>query len=208
MTVYCPCKYLGKKIDLASCNYEIHKDAKRAARLEWEHIVPAENFGKSFIEWREGVPACKKPNGKKMPHRKCAETNAEFRHMEGDLYNLWPIVGEVNGLRNNYSMAEIADSESYITFGGCQARVITKQKRFMPMAADKGIVARTYFYMDASYPQHKVLSDQRRKLFEVWNKQNPPSDWECRRAEKIEAIQGNENTFVKSACKIRSQTTN
>ena len=77
-TVYCPCKYSGKKIDLASCNYQFQsRTDTRARRLEWEHIVPAENFGQSFTEWREGAESCGTQKG-----RKCAETNSEFMHME------------------------------------------------------------------------------------------------------------------------------
>ena len=40
-TFYCGCTYAGKQIDLASCGYQIKKNAKRAKRLEWEHVVPA-----------------------------------------------------------------------------------------------------------------------------------------------------------------------
>ena len=50
-TIYCNCRYRGKQIDLASCGYKVHgKNDHRARRLEWEHVVPAENFGKSFVE--------------------------------------------------------------------------------------------------------------------------------------------------------------
>lgn len=42
-TFYCGCDidYQGKKMspDLASCGYEPRKQAKRAARIEWEHVV-------------------------------------------------------------------------------------------------------------------------------------------------------------------------
>ena len=57
-TIYCGCRYEGKKIDLASCGYRPHKNAKRAQRLEWEHVVPAENFGRSFAEWRHPTEIC------------------------------------------------------------------------------------------------------------------------------------------------------
>ena len=45
-TLYCGCAYTGKDIDLASCGYQPKKDdAKRAKRLEWEHVVPTHAFG-------------------------------------------------------------------------------------------------------------------------------------------------------------------
>jgi deoxyribonuclease I len=199
ITIYCPCKYEGKTIDLQSCGYKIHKDAKRAARLEWEHIVPAEAFGQSFKEWREGSPRCVKKSGKAFKGRKCAETNSDFARMEGDLYNLWPIIGELNGLRSNYSMAEIAGEG--LTFGGCKAKI--SERKFEPMDEFKGIVARDYQYMDQNYPGHGIISNKNRKLFEVWDHSHSVTDWECKRARLIEARQGNENQVLKERCKLK-----
>src|SRR6266436_9092627 len=58
-------------------------------RLAWEHVVPAEAFGQSFPEWREGHPACVDSKGKAFKGRNCARKMAtQFRYMEADLYNL------------------------------------------------------------------------------------------------------------------------
>ena len=35
---------------------------------------------------------------------------------------------------------------------------------------------------------------------DAWDKQYPVERWECARAKRIEAIQGNENPFVKNPC--------
>ncbi|OHR87942.1 hypothetical protein HMPREF3289_23685 [Pseudomonas sp. HMSC75E02] len=35
---YCGCRYKGNRVDLASCGYVPRKNAKRAARIEWEHM--------------------------------------------------------------------------------------------------------------------------------------------------------------------------
>ena len=199
ITVYCPCKYDGKIIDIKSCGYKIHKDAKRAARLEWEHVVAAEAFGQSFREWREGEPKCHKKNGKTFKGRKCAEKNPEFARMEADLYNLWPIVGELNGLRSNYSMAEIAGDG--LTFGDCKAKI--KDRKFEPMDEYKGIVARNYEYMDMNYPGRGIISDKNRKLFEAWDRGHPVTVWECKRAKLIEVVQGNEDQILKDRCKLK-----
>jgi deoxyribonuclease-1 len=198
-TIYCGCRYVGKKIDLKSCGYEPHKNAKRAERLEWEHVVPAENFGRSFSEWRNPPDYCVQKHKKS---RKCAETNSEFAHMEADLYNLWPEIGELNGLRNNYSMAALggaANNPASKSFGGCRA--VVSGKKFEPMDQAKGVVARTYMYMDLSYPGRGVISNKNRKLFDAWDKQFPVSSWECRRADKIRRVQGNENPVLSARCK-------
>ncbi|MBF0363518.1 MAG: endonuclease [Oligoflexia bacterium] len=209
-TIYCNCKYSGKKIDLQSCGYKVKHDAKRASRLEWEHVVPAESFGRSFVEWREGSPLCVK-KGKSFKGRKCAGKNQEFAKMEADLYNLWPEVGELNGLRSNYSMAALTSegagggggvkATDAGDFGGCKAKI--RENKFEPMDAAKGIVARTYMYMDQTYQGRGIISDKNKKLFEAWDKMYPVSDWECVRARKIASVQGNENLVLKSRCTNR-----
>jgi len=205
VTIYCPCRYTGKTIDLASCGYRIHKDAKRARRLEWEHVVPAEAFGQSFAEWRQGAPNCHKRSGKSFKGRRCAKTNPVFSRMEADLYNLWPVVGELNGLRSNLSMAAIAADLRHppLTFGQCQAKIA--DRKFEPMDQYKGVVARTYLYMDQTYPGHGVVSEKNRKLFEAWDKEFPVDDWECRRAKRIAEIQGNVNPVLEARCRSGRQ---
>ena len=48
-TFYCGCKinWQGKKgvVDLQSCGYQVRKNENRASRVEWEHVVPAWQFG-------------------------------------------------------------------------------------------------------------------------------------------------------------------
>jgi deoxyribonuclease-1 len=203
-TVYCGCRYEGKRIDLKSCGYKVHKDAKRASRLEWEHIVPAHAFGQAFAEWREGGERCVR-KGRRFKGRKCAETNPEFARMEADLYNLWPEVGELNGLRSNLSMAALGSADRHpasITFGRCKALIA--DKKFEPMDQAKGIVARTYMYMNQAYPGRGILSGKNEKLFEAWDKMFPVTDWECKRAGKIKLVQGNENRVLSARCENRS----
>lgn len=199
-TIYCNCRYQDHDVDLESCHYQVHKDAKRAARLEWEHVVPAEAFGQSFKEWREGSPRCVR-NKKAYKGRKCAENNPEFARIEADLYNLWPEDGELNGLRNNFGMAELgAEKTGKGDFGGCKAKI--EDRKFEPMPEAKGRVARVYMYMDSSYPGRGIISEKNRKLFQAWDKLHPVDEWECKRAKKIEIIQGNQNQILAERCKV------
>lgn len=201
LTLYCRCRYTGKVVDPQSCGYKSARDPERAKRIEWEHVVPAEAFGQSFIEWREGAPSCKKKNGKRYRGRKCAEKNPEFSRMEADLYNLFPEVGEVNGLRSNFSMAEVSALGKFagITFGKCQARIF--QSKFEPMDFAKGTVARAYLYMDNAYRGHGIISDKNRKLFEAWDKAHPVEPWECDLYREISKIQKNVNPILALRCK-------
>lgn len=57
-TFYCGCKinWQGKKgvVDLQSCGYQVRKNENRASRVEWEHVVPAWQFGHQRQCWQDG----------------------------------------------------------------------------------------------------------------------------------------------------------
>ena len=84
--------------------------------------------------------------------------------MEGDLHNLQPAVGEVNGRRSNYSMAMIAGEAR--EFGQCDVEIA--DRKVEPRPAIRGDIARIYLYMDAAYPGRGVLSEKNRPLFAAW----------------------------------------
>lgn len=196
-TIYCSCTVVKKTVDIHSCGYKVQskKSTKRAYKIEFEHVVPAEAFGQSFKEWRSGSESCHK-NGKSFKGRKCAESNSEFARMESDLYNLFPEIGELNGLRSNYSMAALTESSR--DFGGCQVKLA--DRKFEPQDAAKGIVARTYFNFENRYPGHGIVSEKNRKLFEAWNQLHPITELECRRWKNFESKNKYTHLFA-SACK-------
>jgi deoxyribonuclease-1 len=53
--------------------------------------------------------------------------------------------------------------------------------------------------MDAVYPRYK-LSRQQAQLMQAWDKQYPTSPWECTRAKRIAALQGNVNPIMAARC--------
>ena len=192
-TFYCGCPYTGNAVDLPACGYVPQSTAKRAKRLEGEHVVPAENFGRAFPEWWEGRPACVDRRGKSFTGRNCArKVSIPFRLMESDLYNLQPAIGEVNGRRSNYRMAMIPGEQR--AFGRCDVEIA--ERRMEPRPAIRGDIARTSFYMEWAYGR-RLISAAARQLFEVWDKTDPVDAWERERARRIQAIQGNANPFIK-----------
>jgi len=197
--IYCGCTYDGRKdVDYDSCGYRPEKDNARAHRIEWEHVVPAEAFGQSIPEWRDGHPQCVDNRGQSFKGRKCAEkVNPGFRKMQADLYNLYPAVGEVNGLRSNYAMAMIPGS--HYRFGKCQTRI--SDRKIEPRPEVRGDIARTYLYMDRAYPGHGIIANKNEKLFRAWDRMDPVDAWECERARRIARVQGNVNMIVDEACK-------
>ena len=196
-TLYCGCSFKGKKPNLSSCGYIPKNDNERANRVEWEHVVPAYDFGHSLSEWKKGHPKCVTKKGKKYKGLKCAaKMNKEFKFMLADMHNLFPTIGEVNRSRSNYPMSIIKGEER--KFGECDFEI--KNKKIEPRESIRGNIARVYMYMNYSYPGKGIISKKNKKLFDTWNINDPVDSWECERAKIIGKIQGNKNIFVLIGC--------
>lgn len=195
VTIYCGAHFgSDKRVELAPGFYA-PTHTSRAGRVEWEHAVPVENFGRSFKAWREGNRYCEK-NGKPFRGRKCAQkVSMEFRKMEADMYNLFPAIGAVNAIRGNRNYAELPDVPA--SFGSCAAKI--EGKEFEPPDRAKGQVARATLYMESRYKRFR-LSRRQRQLFTSWNRMFPVDKSECIRAKRIQKIQKNENNFVREPC--------
>ncbi|WP_068825798.1 endonuclease [Pseudomonas sp. BMS12] len=177
---YCGCRYNGNRVDLKSCGYLPRKNPQRAARIEWEHLVPAWVIGHQRRCWQQG--------GRKN----CARNDETFRRAEADLFNLVPAIGEINGDRSNYSFAWLPQQPQQ--YGACPMVVNFKARKAMPRTRVRGMIARTYFYMSQRYGLR--LSRQERKLYEAWNHAYPVQNWERRRNQRIACVMGWGNSFV------------
>ena len=197
ITFYCGASYDEHGNVTLPDGFETPKHEKRADRIEWEHALPAENFGQTFPEWRDGAPECVDNRGKEFKGRKCAEkVNPEYRLMQADMYNLYPAIGAVNAMRSNFNYQMLAGEQP--TFGTCEMKIADRKAE--PPARARGQIARTYMYMQDAYGPRYHMSKQQEQLMGAWDKQYPVDTWECTRAKRIEAMQGNENKFVKAPC--------
>lgn len=197
LTVYCGAAFDAQKHVALPDGFATPSHAKRAARVEWEHAVPVENFGRAFEVWREGDPQCVDSKGKPYRGRRCAEkTSAEFRRMEADMHNFFPAIGAVNAVRGKKRYDALPDDAP--TFGTCPAKYA--KDAFEPPDDAKGRVARAALYMADAYARRYRLSDRQRRLFEAWDRMFPVDDWECTRARRIEEAGGDENSHVKRPC--------
>ena len=190
-TLYCGCKYdVKKRIDLSSCGMQAARAIKRAHRVEWEHMMPAENFGRQLPCWREKI--CQRKNGTRYRGRLCCERiDHSFKQMESELYNLWPADGEVNRARSNYRFNEINPNTD---FYGCSITIDKKLRHVEPSDQAKGIVARANLFMADHY--HINLSKSQRKLFNRWNHEQPPTRVEVEWASKVASIEGYTNPYI------------
>lgn len=219
-TFYCGCDFVfddvndidndgdtkETKVNPASCGYKPRnsvtssgKENKRASRIEWEHVMPANLIGGHLDQWKnpQNYDACKKKNGKYLTGRKCAiKTVPEFKRAYVDLNNLVPAVGELNADRSNYQFAEI-DGEKR-AYGQCDFEVDFKSDTAEPSEGVKGNIARTYLYMN---DVHDVpLSNLMLDMMNRWSKSDPVDEWECKRNERIIKSQGVGNNYVTSQC--------
>jgi len=185
---YCGCDITrqGKKLvpDFASCGYQYRKQLKRASRIEWEHIVPAWEFGHQRQCWKDGR------------RKNCTKNDTKFKTMEGDLHNLVAAVGEVNGDRSNYRFSQWNGQANQ--YGRCDMVIDFKGRKAQPPQSRRGDIARVYFYFKQKYQLR--LSASQTKLFQAWDKLDPVSLAECQRDLRISKAQGNANPFVKRQC--------
>lgn len=179
-TFYCGCAFSGSRVDLASCGYRPRKQPRRAAQLEWEHVVPAWQIGHQMACWKDGG------------RRNCAARDRAFQAAEADLHNLVPAIGEVNGDRANFPLGMVAAPAGQ--YGACPMVVDFAQRTAMPPEPARGAAARIYLYMADRYALR--LSARDRKTYEAWNRQYPVSDWERWRNQKVGCAMGWENPYV------------
>lgn len=189
-TLYCGCPLTFERNryypDLKACGYEVRRNARRAARIEAEHMMPAWDFGHAMQCWQDG--------GRK----KCEIESPDFRRAEGDLHNLYPSVGEVNGDRSNFRYTQGSGEPMY---GKCEVHVNFKERSVEIPERARGIAARAMLYMSETYKV--ALSKRQRKLYEAWDEIYPPDADECLWNSLVKKRQGTDNKFVSAKCQAK-----
>lgn len=95
-----------------------------------------------------------------------------------------PAIGELNADRSNFRYG--ADKPKNKMYGECKFEIDFDANRAYVRDEIKGDIARAYFYMSKTYNIN--LSDQERKLMEVWDKQDPIDEWEIEKNRRIEKL--------------------
>jgi deoxyribonuclease-1 len=168
-TLYCGATFDAKKKVTPPKGFTTTKYVKRSKKVEWEHAVPAENFGRTFSEWRDGHKQCINSKGSTFKGRKCAEkVNSEYRYMQADMFNLYPAIGSVNALRSNYNFTMLPVVKS--DFGSCVMKI--ENKKAEPPEEARGQISRTYLYMEDAYKRYSMSKSQR-QLMNAWDKMYP-----------------------------------
>lgn len=214
---------------LSACNYLLRHNIERATRIEWEHMMPAHAFGSRLACWKRtggGRKNCQdtSPEFNRMEadmHNlapSIGEVNADRSNFRFGMIAT-PKTGRTFGYNNSClgadnpndcyvgyllhevpgdAFAEMKIGKSAYQYGACQMITDFSQRVSQPPQRARGTVARAYKYMENRYGVS--LSSAQRKLFDAWDRQYPPSKWECERNRQIKNIQGNDNPFVTSKC--------
>ncbi|GAB2788297.1 hypothetical protein GCM10027040_13130 [Halomonas shantousis] len=159
----------------------MRKHPARASRVEWEHVMPAYDFGRALQCWQAGG----------RDH--CRATDPAFRRAEADLVKLVPSIGEANGDRSNMRFGMVTSADTF-RYGQCQSKVSFKERTFEPRPEVRGDIARTYWYMRDTYGIS--ISRQQQQLLNAWATADPIDDWERLRNRRIASIQGYGNPYV------------
>lgn len=189
--LYCGCEFSGLKISKsASCGLKPRNKTNEARtyRIEFEHIVPFENQ----IGHTSTYQNCSKDK------RSCA--SKAFSHLEGDLWNLWPAVGEMNGDRSNHP---------YVVFPGVRNQYgkcdfMYEKRGVEPRNEVKALIAYTYLYFQKAYAKvmnKNYITSENKKMFSEWIKY-PVSKEQCNWAKEVLAVQKNRNEDLLKACKL------
>jgi len=174
------------------CGYEAKtlitkkgKPSARTMRIEWEHVVPADWIATGFGCRDETRAECRATDG--------------YDEAEGDLFNLVPAVGELNGDRSA-RLYDVVDGEERL-YGACDFEVIMTGEgeshvrgAAEPMPSIRGDVARVWFYMSGKYGVE--MNPEYRALMESWSADDPIDEAERRRHDMTAAEMGWNNPFV------------
>jgi len=177
----------------ADCPYSPRKPLTRSGkrnaridRIEWEHVVPAEWIATGFGCQEDTRAACRKIDG--------------FKEAEGDLFNLVPAIGEINGDRSSLLYGQ--DDEEKRAYGQCDFEIISVRdatgkelKLAEPNEDIRGDLARIWLYMESRYEIDIPI--EARSTLVHWNNDDQPDTAECDRTTMIAAEMGWSNPFVK-----------
>lgn len=206
ISFYCGCSFnMDKVVNQKSCGYEPRnpltskgKENLRDNGIEWEHVLPASHMSKNLTcsgEERGQYEQCVKNNGKLRGRRDCCQrVNQDFRDAHNDMNNLTPAIGEVNANRSNHAYGEIAGELR--KYGACDFEFENNVAE--PAPHIRGDIARIQMYLLDEYGEKLgfAFSAEKQAMLKRWAGEDPVSDWELKRNQRICDVQGQGNPYV------------
>lgn len=187
-TFYCHIPFDGRgKIQVSDGSYLTN----HSSRIQWEHLVPVRRFARDMICWQQAI--CINKKGHPFKGRTCCHSNsAQFQEMEADLHNLVPVLPKINQMRSYFEFQEHVTGSQPLP--QCALQVDQKNHLVAPPPETRGFIARAYLYMHKTY--HVPLTKTELHQYHLWDRENPPNEWERHRHQKIFEQQGTTNSFI------------
>lgn len=160
------------------CGYRFEHDRKTrdSKSVTIEHIYPTASMIKQLH--------C-------SSRMQCRESgNKRFARMEADMHNMYPVWNALITYRNGFQFGEIPGEDR--RFDDCD--IEWQGGVLEPRSLARGNIARALLYMHKIYGL--TLEPDTLKLLVRWNREDPPSNQEIERNDRIEAVQGRRNPFI------------
>ena len=117
-------------------------------------------------------------------------SNNGFNRMESDLHNMYPVWATISWSRGNTRYGLIEGEDWRID--GCDFE--RKNGITEPRPIARGNIARAIFYMGKEYGL--PVDENMLTILRRWNRDDPPSEQEKQRNNRIQELQGNRNPFI------------
>jgi deoxyribonuclease I len=153
---------------------------KTPKELAWLSLMSPGVFAKSLKCWNTAL--CRRPDGEQIKGSQCcSEISPKFKIMQSDMHNIFPMIEEPGTLSGE------TDFSGMWEYSYCGKKDRLRKEIH-------GDAARAYLYMSFQYkiPLEEGLENSLR----AWHFEDSPAEWEEKRNDMIEVIQGNRNPFI------------
>lgn len=157
----------------------------RSRKVVWMPIVPLPRIGESLACWHG---RCDIQGKIRQGSICCTANHARYRAAEGDLHNLVPVSAQWDRWRAHRDFKVVQEGK----YVDCHAQ--EGVDGIFPPPKNRGVVARAYLYMQATY--QVGLSSQEIRLYRTWDADYPPEPWEQEWNKRITDYQGNDNVYI------------
>ncbi len=180
-TFHCGCVFDKlKQVFPNICNDGSKSRKEKPKKLVWTSLMPPRIFAGSLNCWKK--TSCARPDGEMVKgYQCCSEVSPKFKTREADMHNIYPMI---EGTSTSPETEKFSGMWEYNYCG--KEGELRKEIR--------GDASRAYLYMSFQYkiPLDENLEDTLR----IWHFEDPPDEWEEKRNDMIEIIQGNRNPFI------------
>lgn len=175
-------------VDTSTCSVK-----EQNQTVKWIQVVPDSFYGRNRECMNEEVCVSKYTGKSYKGKRCCRQSDAAYRKMEADLFNLIPVVSAIADKRKDQIFMKVEKAKYMV------GKVKMDEKAIEPPDNLKGDIARVYLYMNQRYGLE--LSLEEKEDYYYWHKLDSVDKRECAIAKTIMKIQGSSNRWIKEGCR-------